>query len=525
MRTVCFHPDKSLCCVFFILAGCILLAGCLDFSSSPVRLDGNTDLTDAQDDESSLDTMTDGDPDVAPDVHEDTPESIDLPPEPLCEPGLTWCEGFNLVTCSDDGLSRDETLCPAGCVSGPGPHCGSLVPSNIGDASLLCAGSSGLPIIEPGAESFVLDTDTGSIDAYYDGSPTRVRPEGTGDIGGIVFTVRPQADPEMPSLGIFSFADVTVPAGFIVLGVGSNALVILSCGAVTVHGTISASPAAPWDPESRDTAGPGGGNGGIVSGEGGHGTGGGGPGAEGSNQVLDGGGGGGAFGGIGGNGGSVLTGAGEIVAGGMGGDACGSSELIPLMGGSGGGSGHHSLGNAAARGGGGGGALQLVSNVSITIEDGGAVDAGGAGGGGGIVSTACCGAGAGGGSGGGILLEAPEVIIRGAVTAAGGGGGGSARDDIEGGAGIDGFTVIAIAAGGAGSGAATSGGSGSDPASGAGSDGEDGTEAAGSTDGGGGGGGAGIIRINTRSGADRAGGTFHPSTASSLFSEGGLAVE
>jgi hypothetical protein len=98
-----------------------------------------------------------------------------------------------------------------------------------------------------------------------------------------------------------------------------------------------------------------------------------------------------------------------------GGTTYGSSDLIPLMGGSSGGSAEYIIAKNH-----GGGALELVSGTKVTISTNGVVNMGGGADDGDQNHEPHVG----GGSGGGILLEAPNVVVQGVLAANGGSGSG-----------------------------------------------------------------------------------------------------
>jgi hypothetical protein len=170
-------------------------------------------------------------------------------------------------------------------------------------------------------------------------------------------------------------------------------------------------------------------------------------------------------------------------------------EIVPLIGGSSGGA------TGIWDSGAGGGAIQLVAGTSIQIATTGVINVGG--GGGGQGSNA-------GGSGGAILLEAPVVTVAG-ILAANGGGGGTGSGATKG---QNGLPSVEPAAG---AGPEAQGGDGSSAES---IDGEPGLI----TDNkqGGGGGGAGVIRINTASGAATITGKLSPSLDTPCATQGEL---
>ena len=143
--------------------------------------------------------------------------------------------------------------------------------------SLLARGE---PEEDPEGVFVVFDTDDGSIMATVRWSEWfEVRGAGEGDVGGIVFTVQSQDDPDdpevLPELAVFSFSDFTVPEGVTVIGTGDRALVILSCGEMTINGVVSVASNTEWSGFDIGTPGPGGGGGGLESMDDGDGPGGG----------------------------------------------------------------------------------------------------------------------------------------------------------------------------------------------------------------------------------------------------------
>jgi hypothetical protein len=175
----------------------------------------------------------------------------------------------------------------------------------------------------------------------------------------------------------------------------------------------------------------------------------------------------------------IDTGTAEL-AGGLGGPATGTEQLVPLRGG---------CSSTRPHGGHGGGAIQLSGRIAISIL--GAIDArGGAGKPVGDFAGAFSVVG-GGGAGGGILLEAPDVSLSSSARLLAGGGAGASRQ-------MAGGTSEQQAAPGASCSLTTCGAGGS----GAHSDSPAGAGVAityeeGTSTGGGGGGGLGRVRINT----------------------------
>ncbi|MBN1771760.1 MAG: hypothetical protein JXB32_10895, partial [Deltaproteobacteria bacterium] len=250
----------------------------------------------------------------------------------VCPPATSWCSGGAVMLCSEDGLSYTTEPCPLGCSDDPWAHCRQIVPSNLPDADLLCAGSRNLAV-RPETRIVIFETDTGEINEWTE---TMVhvrqhRPEGEGDLEGIRYARVPQPD-GAPPLGVFSFARLIVPSGVSVVGSGSHALVLLSCNDVTLDGTVFVGAVQLVDGTGRTFRAPG--PGGSPAGAG---PGAGGDGGWNPTYRISGGGGGGGFGGGGGTGGNGGY-HGPTLAGAAG-HLYGSAELIPLWGGSGGGTG------------------------------------------------------------------------------------------------------------------------------------------------------------------------------------------
>jgi hypothetical protein len=267
----------------------------------------------------------------------------------------------------------------------------------------------------------------------------------TGADGAFNPTVNTPVD--LPPSGIFNYTSVTIPAGVTVTyrrNATNTPVVILVSGNVTITGTLNVSgagsPAAgtAGDGVQGDDATPGlGGPGGFDGGRGGR------PGSSGTaitnagaglgpgggqaglstvpNQRQFGGGGGG-FGTAGTNNrghdfGWLPTTHGN--AGGLGGPAYGSGQLLPLIGGSGGGGGAGGATFEGSGGGGGGGALLIAASGTVNITGSIVANGGGAGlsrGGG----TNVGGGGGGGGSGGAIRIVATSITGNGPISAAGG---------------------------------------------------------------------------------------------------------
>ena len=412
------------------------------------------------------------DADVAPDAFVPTPDSGPTG----CAPVGTTCASGVETVCGSDGIETTRA-CSLGCALSTS-RCASPVPSNVASTFLAS-----------GAAARSLTTGTLDTDACTGGS-----------------VVAQSAGPDLCVLSVSTF---TIAATQTVQVIGSNGLVVVAAGAVTIDGTLDAS-------ARRTVPGPGGGAGGTRSS-----TTGGGPsggdrgGLTPGNQ--DGGGGGGGLCGAGGTGGT-----GQDIPGGAGGAALSASELSPLEGGSGGGWGRGTdiAPDTSATGGAGGGAIQIFSAVSITVN--GTVLAAGGGANPGLRHpnpTVNYGAGGGGGSGGAILLEAPTVTFGASafLSTTGGGGSGGASNGGDGGPGQDGRVASGRASGGASGGAAYGAAGGDSGANGtfAGLNGASNTNTF--ANGGGGGGGVGCILVRNTTGALPSGtGGFSPNAASAL---------
>lgn len=244
----------------------------------------------------------------------------------------------------------------------------------------------------------------------------------------------------LPPSGIFNYTSVNIPAGVTVKflrNTTNTPVVILATGDVTIAGTLdvsgtsSANVGAAGDGALGDDGTPGiGGPGGFAGGSGGlagsspalpGGTGlgpGGGPAglpSPGSNFCSAGtplGGGGGGFSASGGNS-SICGTAGLVTPGGV---AYGSSQLLPLIGGSGGGAGAGGVSLSGSGGGGGGGALLIAASGTVSVT--GTISA--SGGASGSTSTSGNGSTGGGGSGGAIRIIATTLSGNGTIAANGG---------------------------------------------------------------------------------------------------------
>jgi hypothetical protein len=257
---------------------------------------------------------------------------------------------------------------------------------------------------------------------------------------------------QLPPSGIFNYTTVNIPAGVNVTytpNAANTPVVILASGNVTIAGSISVSgtPGAPigaagggsqadeGQPGVGGPGGYGGGRGGVPStivpntanpairGGAGFGPGGGG-GADftcltnGTAVTLI----GGAGAGHNGAGQSTNNGGGTCLGplvSGFGGPAYGSSQGLPLIGGSGGGGGSGGVSFSGAGGGGGGGGILIASSGTLSVT-GSILAAGGAGGNG---DGAGLGGPGGGGSGGTIRLIATTISGNGTISAAAGAAG------------------------------------------------------------------------------------------------------
>ncbi|MBW6493984.1 MAG: hypothetical protein K0B16_05420 [Burkholderiaceae bacterium] len=243
---------------------------------------------------------------------------------------------------------------------------------------------------------------------------------------------------QIPASGVFNFTTVNIPTGVTVTfkkNTSNTPVVILASGNVTIAGSINirggnaAHVGAAGDGNLGDDGIPGvGGPGGYDGGRGGeagkkNGGAGLGPGAGGVGNVFNywtnsgdaGGGGGGGFGAAGAAGWTTSSAAYT----GLGGTAYGSSQLLPLIGGSGGGGGAGGLAFAGSGGGGGGGAVLIASSGTVSVA-GSIVANGGAGG---TSAGDARGATGGGGSGGAIRIVATAISGNGTISAQAGAAG------------------------------------------------------------------------------------------------------
>lgn len=259
----------------------------------------------------------------------------------------------------------------------------------------------------------------------------------------------------LPPSGILNYTTVNIPAGVWVTfekNATNTPVVILATGNVTIAGSINlpggngTAVGASGDGVLGDDGIPGaGGPGGYDGGRGGVGTltataagvggagqgpGGGGGGKYTTSYGMYTGGGGGGFSAAGTESNSVNY-CGAPCAGGAGGVAYGSSQLLPLIGGSGGGGGMGYLYNGGG-GAGGGGAILIASSGTVNIA--GAIYANG--GVGGAVAGTNGGGSGGGGSGGAIRIVATTIAGNGTINAnAGAAGANSSNSYYAGGAG------------------------------------------------------------------------------------------
>jgi hypothetical protein len=289
-----------------------------------------------------------------------------------------------------------------------------------------------------------------------------------------------------PSLCIVAGTSISVPAGITVRAIGSNALVLVASGTITVAGSVEVSSRAGETIGGLPALGAGARASCAVLGlDGEIGR------FQNNSDYGGGGGGGGSFGSLGGAGGK--GGRGTIA----GGTVVGGAVPRVLVGGCPGGRGGDGEGGGGGgAGGSAGGAVYLLAGDTISVLAGGKLGASGAGGAAGTDGMFSSGAGGGGGAGGMIGLEAASLRIAGSLVANGGGGGGGCggAPTDHGLPGADASVATIAATGG-------NGGGGGGGNGGAGSIGTTaGAAAAGGTTndvsaGGGGGGGAGVIRL------------------------------
>ncbi len=268
------------------------------------------------------------------------------------------------------------------------------------------------------------------------------------------FTPTVNTNLTLPPSGIFNFTSVTIPSGVTVKflrNATSTPVVILATGDVMIAGTIDVSGGSSpgvgsggdgvtGDDGAPGLGGPGGfdgGRGGLTQGtrRGGDGLG---PGSGTGGQLTadcngnptSGSGSGGGFGTAGGPGGGCLIPF-------PGGATYGTTQVLPLIGGSGGGGGAGSPSFAGSGGGGGGGAILIAASGTVSVT--GPINANGGSSG---ASNGGAGASGGGGSGGAIRIVATTISGNGSITAVGaeagsasgaahGGAGGTGRIRLE----------------------------------------------------------------------------------------------
>jgi hypothetical protein len=233
---------------------------------------------------------------------------------------------------------------------------------------------------------------------------------------------------QIPASGVFNFTTVNIPTGVTVTfkkNTTNTPVVILASGNVTIAGSLNVSggnsmnSGAAGDGNLGDdgipgVGGPGGydgGRGGQANrGDGGNGLG---PGAGFGGKHHSGyimGGGGGGFAGAGGNSWNYHA---TARPSGLGGVAYGSSQLLPLIGGSGGGGGGGGASFVGTGGGGGGGAILIASSGTVSIT--GSILA--RGGNSGFSGGSGCGGRGGYGSGGAIRIVATTISGNGTIDA------------------------------------------------------------------------------------------------------------
>lgn len=233
---------------------------------------------------------------------------------------------------------------------------------------------------------------------------------------------------QIPESGVFNFTTVNIPTGVTVTfkkNTSNTPVVMLASGNVTITGTVNVSggnatnAGAAGDGNIGDdgvpgTGGPGGYDGGRGGqpnkGNGGRGLGpGAGEGGKFHSPYINGGGGGG----FGGNGGNTDIYSASSRPSGLGGVSYGSSQLLPLIGGSGGGGGGGGTSFSGSGGGGGGGAILIASSGTVNVT--GAIHA--QGGNSGFSDGSGCGARGGYGSGGAIRIVATTISGNGTINA------------------------------------------------------------------------------------------------------------
>lgn len=423
------------------------------------------------------------------------PDLVDVPDlASFCVPstGHACTDAVTLERCNASGTAYETQTCARGCGATPTPHCKLVIPTGAAENSDLTFQG----VADKTLTDVTLHSDTGEIE----GGVRIASPDPTAltVISGIGFHV---VNVGGNNVGIFLFDHLTLVGTVKVVGTHSVALLAKS-DVILEDLTVAAD-------QTANTPGPGGYAGGQTGALNGLGPGGGKGGSSYYESSISGylysGAGGGGHAASGGAGGPIGT-----AAAGVGGTAYDSSTLLTLRGGSGGGA-----SSDGSKGGAGGGAVQIVSQTAISISGG--IAAGGAGGrfGGGK-------SGGGGGAGGAILLEAPTVTLANdTYLITGGGGGGGATSNGNG----AGNSITEVAVGTGGFCGTRCGGQGAYSAT------TDGTGAVGKADGqqtGGGGGAAGLVRINTLTGAASLGTGIKlvpPITATNLFSQGVITIQ
>lgn len=302
--------------------------------------------------------------------------------------------GEVLQACSAVGEEPLNTPCPWGCLSANGAHCGELQPSGgvVTADDLRPVPGQTLVDVTLTADPTTINTVTGEI--------TGTRGSGAGLVDGIDFSIR-------KGIAVFRMKSLTITEDVDVRGVNGIALVALE--------TISVDRDLDLLACGNANAAQGGFTGGAPATIG-NGPGGGAAGAGGNDDSS--GGGGGGHGGNGGSGGSGQT---EPAV--AGGGTYGTAVIAELIGGAGGGGG----GNNGGRGGNGGGAIQLAANGEIRFSSAGEINAGGCGGQAGQDQRAAGGGGAGGAIL--IEGPTVTFLANSGLFVNGGGGGGGDRAD------------------------------------------------------------------------------------------------
>lgn len=437
-------------------------------------VDGDIDSDVDGDVDSDVDVDVDGDSDADSDVDADTDADSDADPDepPPCVEGEFRCDGDELEQCDGRSWVHVED-CVLGC-NDAFARCHRLDPSNLLPEALYDNASAEVVVVDR------VEINTGACNPDIFGSPTPYAEELT-DEGG-------------RAICVYVFQSLTVEDTGVIVAQGSQPLVILAAGDITIRGVIDVGAhGSSSGPSGRSGAAANWSADGVCGGSTGV-----------CPSGYDAGGGGGGNGGHGGDGGGPV-----LDCAGIGGEprSVGADRSV-LRGGCGGAGGETGDGGGGGAGGAGGGAFQMSSAGVLTIAASGMVSAGGGGGEGALFWSG----GGGGGAGGHVILEALDVVVEGVVAANGGGGGASDAGDP----GADGYASDERAMGGPSPalvdrGAGGSGGADSDP------DGEDGS--AGDWNGGGGGGGAGRIHLMTLTGVATTPGIVSPNTDETLTEE------